>query len=119
MEAKRRQIRTIWWVWYDSPAKIDNVLHGLQTGTGPGVIVLQEKGCLRLGPDSGNSSLRLNQRRDVAVKVDGLSWFKEIQKDHHSPIPKDIAHYFTHCGQRLELFLRWGIHMSPLHGLPF
>jgi hypothetical protein len=30
-------------VWYDSPTKIDNVFHGLQTGMGPGVIVFQEK----------------------------------------------------------------------------
>jgi hypothetical protein len=39
MEIRSRQIRTIRWVWYDSPAKIDNVFHGLQTGTGPGVIM--------------------------------------------------------------------------------
>jgi len=77
MEVRRRQIRTVWWVWYDSPAKIDNVLYSLQTGTGPGVIVLQEKGCLLLWPDSGNSSLQLSQCRDVAVIVDGLSGFKE------------------------------------------
>jgi len=65
MEVRRHQIRTIRWVWYDSPAKIDNVLHSLQTGMGPGVIVLQEKGCLLLWPDSGNSSLQLSQRRNV------------------------------------------------------
>jgi hypothetical protein len=29
-------------VGYDSPTNIDNVLYGLQTGLGPGVIVLQE-----------------------------------------------------------------------------
>jgi len=55
------------------------VLHGLQTGMGPGVVVLQEKGCLLLWPESGNSSLQFSQRRDVAVRVDGLSGFKEIQ----------------------------------------
>jgi len=60
MEVRRRQIRTIRWVWYDSPAKIENVLHGLQIGMGPGVIVLQEKCCLLLWPDSGNSSLQLS-----------------------------------------------------------
>jgi len=70
MEVRRRQIRTIQWVWYDSPAKIENVLHGLQTGMGSGVIVLQEKGCLLLWPDSGNSSLQLSRRRNVAVRVD-------------------------------------------------
>ena len=119
MEARRCQIRTIRWVWYDSPAKIDNVLHGLQTGMGPGVIVLKEKSCLLLWPGSGNSSFQLSQRRDVVVRVVGLSGFKEIQKDHPFSIPKDSAHHFTCWGQRLELFLRWGFHMSPLHGLPF
>jgi hypothetical protein len=56
VEVSRRHIRTVRWVWYDSPVKIENVLHGLQTGMGPGVIVLQEKGCLLLWPDSGNLS---------------------------------------------------------------
>jgi len=51
MEVRRRQIRTMRWVWYDSPTKIDNVIHGLQTDMGPGIIVLQEKGCLRLWSD--------------------------------------------------------------------
>jgi len=94
-EVRRRRIRTIRWVWYDSPAKIYSVLHVLQTGMGPVVITLQESGCLLLWPDSGNLSLQLNQRRDVAVGVDGLSGFKEIQKDHPFPIPKDSAHHFT------------------------
>ena len=39
MEVRRHQIRTIRWVWYDSLAIIDNVLNGLQTGMGPGVIM--------------------------------------------------------------------------------
>jgi hypothetical protein len=43
-EVTSRQIRTIRWGWYDSLAKIYNVLHGLQTGMGLGVIVLKEKG---------------------------------------------------------------------------
>jgi len=94
VEVRRRQIWTIWWVWYDSPAKIDSVLHDLQTGMGSGVIVLQEKGCLLLWSDSGNSRLQLSRCRDVAVRVDGLSVFKEIQKDHPFPIAKDSAHHF-------------------------
>jgi len=57
MEVRRRQIWTIQWVWCDSPAKIDSVLHRLQTGMGPGFIVLQEKSSLLLWSDSGNSSL--------------------------------------------------------------
>ena len=36
---------------------------------GPGVVVLQEKCCLLLWPDSGNSSLQLSQRCYVAVRV--------------------------------------------------
>ena len=47
-EVRRLQIRTIQWVWYNNPVKIDNVFHGLQTSMGPGVVVLQEKGCLLL-----------------------------------------------------------------------
>ena len=84
MEVRRCQIQTM---QFDSPAKIDNMLHGLQTGMGPGVILLQEKGCLLFWPDSGNSSLQLSQRIDVVVRVDGLSGFKEIQKDHSLLIP--------------------------------
>jgi len=42
MEVRRRQIRTMWWVWYDSQVKLDNVLCSLQTGMGPGVFMLQE-----------------------------------------------------------------------------
>ena len=82
-------------MWYDSPAKIDSVLHGLQTGMGPGIIMLQQKGFILLWPDSGNSSLQLSQCRNVAVRGDGLSGFKEIQKDHPFHIPKDSAHHFT------------------------
>ena len=95
MEVRRCHIWTIWWVWYDSPVKIDSVLHSLQTGMGPGIIMLQVKGFLLLWPDSGNSSLYLCQLRDVAVRVDGLSGFKEIWKDHPFPIPKDNPHHFT------------------------
>ena len=95
MVVRRRQIRTTQWVWYDSPAKIHNVLHGLQTGKGRGVIVLKKNGCLLLRRHSGNSSLQLSQRRELAVRVDGLSGFKEIRKDHPFPIPKDSEHHFT------------------------
>jgi len=42
MEVRGREIRTIRWMWYNSPAKLDNVLYGLQTCMGPGVIMLQE-----------------------------------------------------------------------------
>jgi len=34
----------------------------------------------------------------VAVRVDGLSGFQEIQKDHPFPIPNDSVHHFTCWG---------------------
>lgn len=46
MEIRRHQIWTIWWVWYDSPAKTENMLHSLQIGIGPGFVMLKEKICL-------------------------------------------------------------------------
>lgn len=58
------------------------MFHDLQTGMGPGITVLQEKGCLLLWSDSGSLSLRLSQSHHVAVRVDGLSRFQEIQKNH-------------------------------------
>jgi hypothetical protein len=67
----------------------------LETGMGPGVSVLQETGCLLLCPDSGNSGLQLSQGRSVAVRVDSLSGFHEIQEDHTFPILKDNAHHIT------------------------
>jgi hypothetical protein len=71
MKVRRCQIQIIQWIWWDSPAKLGNMLHGLQAGMRPGVIVLQENGCLLLWPDSANSALQLSQNRDVAVRVDG------------------------------------------------
>jgi hypothetical protein len=38
--------------------------------------MLQEKGCLLLWPDSGNSGVQLSQCCDVAVRVGGLSRFQ-------------------------------------------
>jgi len=102
MEVIRCQIWTIQWVWYDSLAKIDNVLHDLQTGIGPGIITLQEKSCLLLCPDPGNSSLQLCQCRDVAVRVDGLCGFKKSkkitlflsQKTFHITLPAEGSVFF-------------------------
>ena len=54
-------------MWWNSPDKIGSVLHDLQTGTGPGVIVLKEKGSSLLWPDSGSLSLQLCQHHYVAV----------------------------------------------------
>jgi hypothetical protein len=61
-------------VWLDSQAKVCSVLHGDQTGMGPGVIMLQD------WPDSGNSVLHLCQHRDVLVRVDCLPGFQEMQE---------------------------------------
>ena len=88
----------------DRPTKNGSVLHGLQTNMGPGVIILQEKDCHLLWPDSGSSSLQLSQRCDVTVWVDGLPRFQEIQKDHPFPIPKDCAQHFTLWGLCPESF---------------
>jgi hypothetical protein len=67
-----------------------NVSHGLQTGMEPGVIMLQEEGCL-LCPDSGNSGLQLSQGRNVAVRIDGLFVFQEIREAHTFPIPRQCT----------------------------
>ena len=73
------------------------MLYGLQTAMVLSVTVLQEKDCLPLWPDSGSWSLQLCQRRDVVVRVDGLSVFHKIQKGHSFPILNDNTHRFT-CG---------------------
>ena len=54
---------------------IVNVLHDLQTGTRPDVIMLQEKGCHLLLPDAESLSFQLSQFHNIMVKVDGLSRF--------------------------------------------
>ena len=59
MEVRRHQIWTIWWVRQNSPAKTDSVLCGLQSGTGPHIIMLQEQVHL-LWSDSGSSRLQLS-----------------------------------------------------------
>lgn len=76
-----------------SMTKIAYVLHDLQTGMGPGVM-LQEKGYLLFWPDSGSSSIQLSQHHGVAVSTFGLSRFQEIQKNNLFPIPKDSPHHF-------------------------
>jgi len=40
---------------------------------GPRVIVLQEKGCPLLWPDSGSSSTELSQLCNVTVRIDGFA----------------------------------------------
>ena len=65
-------------------------LHGLQTDLRPGVITLQEKDCWLLWPDSESLSLHLSQHHDIAVGVDGLSRFQEIQKVYLSLFQKTM-----------------------------
>lgn len=79
----------------NTPAKLDNVLHCLQTGTGPGIIMQQEKKSFLLCPASGSLSLELSQHYNVAFRADPLSAFQKIQKDHPSPISKDSVCNFT------------------------
>lgn len=83
-------------MWWDGPAKIGSMLHGLPTGMEPGIIVLQKEGCLTLWPDSGSLNIQLSQLHSVVVRVDGLFSFQKIQKDHLFSIPKDSTHYFTY-----------------------
>jgi len=63
---------------------------------GAAVIMFQEEGCPLLPPDSEILSLQLSQYRNVVVRVDDLSGFQEIRKDHLCPIPEDSEHNFTH-----------------------
>lgn len=53
----------------------------------PGVIMLKKKLCL-LQPDSGSVSLQLRQGHNIKVRVERLSRFHKIQKDHPFPTPK-------------------------------
>jgi len=52
-----------------------DVLHNLQNGLGPGIVMLQERVCLLLWPESGSSSLQLSQHHNVVVRVDDLLGF--------------------------------------------
>ena len=70
VEVRRHQIRAIWWVWQDGPTNNGNMFHSLQTGLVSTVVMLQEKGCQLLWPDSGSLSLQLSQCGEVAVRVD-------------------------------------------------
>ena len=60
-----------------------------------------------------------SQHCNVAIRVEGLSRFQEIRKDHPFPVPKGSVHHLTWWELWLELLLRWGIYLSPLHGLLF
>ena len=64
-------------------------------GMGPHMIMLREKVCLFFCPDSGSSSLQLSQYCNVAVNIDGLHGFPEIQKDHCFPNSEYSRHQFT------------------------
>ena len=84
---------------------------------GPSIIILQEKGCLLLWTHFRSLHLQLGRHCNTVTRLDGLPRLQEIQKDHSFPFPKDSACHFTHRELHLELFLWWGIHMLPLHGL--
>ena len=59
-----------------------------------------------LWPDSGSWSFQLIQHCNIAVRIDDLSRFQEIQKKHPFPIQKDSAHHLTCWRLCLELFLQ-------------
>ena len=44
--------------------------------------------------DFGSSSFQFSKHDDVAVRVDGLSDFQEIQRFHTFPVPNNSAHHF-------------------------
>jgi hypothetical protein len=60
MEVRRHQVKTMEWVWYDSPSKLCDELFDHQTGIGSDVIMLKEEGPL-VWSDSGNLGLQLSQ----------------------------------------------------------
>ena len=111
-EVRKHSIWTIQWVWCYSLSKISPVLNGLQTGMRLDVIMLQEKSCLVSG-------MTLEVWAFSWGRVDNLSRFLEIQKDHPLPISEDSAHHFTLRRLHLEFFFQWGIHVLPLHRLLF
>jgi len=119
IEVKTHQTQNIQWMWLNNPAKVANLLHSLQATMGPGVTMLQGKGCPLHWTGPGSLSLQLSQRSNVAVRADGLSRLQEIQKDHPFPTPKDNAHLLTHWWLPLELCLWWEIHLSLLYRLLF
>jgi hypothetical protein len=113
MEVRRRHIWTIQWVVVGQTSQ--TLQHGLQTGRGPGIIVLQEKSCLLLWPDPGNLGIQLSQCCDVAVRVDGLSRFQEIAGGSRHSSFHELAAVLgrTECGlplTSLSLLLKCNTH---------
>lgn len=69
MESRKCQIWIIQWLQRNSPAQIGNVLHCLQRGVWPGIIVLQEKGPHLLWSDSHLSLQLSSHSHNLAVRV--------------------------------------------------
>jgi hypothetical protein len=80
MEVRKRQIRTIRWMECDSPAKIDNVPHRLQTGMGLALSCCKRKIVSFCGLTLDIRAFNLASRC-----CGGLSGFKELKKDHPFP----------------------------------
>ena len=57
-------------------------------------------------------SLCLHLSQCCNVRVDGMSGFQEMWKDHNFPILKDSICHLTHHDLYLELFLWWGNHVT-------
>ena len=51
-------------------------------------------------------SFQISEHLKIVIRIDGLSAFQEIPKNHPFSITKDYAD-------------QWGIHTTPLHGLQF
>ena len=85
----------------------------------PGVTVLQEKGCLLPWTDSRNLSLQLSWCHDVLVRVDGLSGFQEIQKDHLFLYQKTVHITIPLTGYTLNFFFYESTHIATPLGFHF
>jgi hypothetical protein len=68
MEVLSCKIRPTQWLWHDSPDKLCSMFHGFETGMG----------CLLLWPDPGNSGLQLSQHCYIAVRLEDLCWFAQM-----------------------------------------
>ena len=87
------------------------MLHGRETGKGPGVVLLHVKFCLFLWPDSENSCVQLRQYLLNALWIDSNSRLQDGQKNHTLLIPKDYAYHLA-CRLLCLKYFFWTIRIS-------
>ena len=93
MKVRRCQIWTTWWLWWNSSAKIVNMLYSLQTGMGLAFSCCKREVVFFSGLTLKVQALSLSQCCSVVVRVDWLSRFQEFQKDRLFPIAEDSEHH--------------------------